>query len=551
MYRKSQRQQLEFADFYLPFSGKLRADNRWVKLAQLVPWEIADSIYADSFCDDFGAPALPSRLALGALVIKEFEGLTDRGTVEAIQENPYMQFFVGLEEFSDEPAFDPSLMVDFRKRFGETGMAIVNEAVALNNSGAAVVRKGTGAIDDSKSANDSGSDDEPPASDRPVAESSAESEATNSSRTNSPTEYSAVDESDCNTCNNQGQLLIDATCAPADIRYPTDVSLLNEAREKTDEMIDVLHRPLIGKSKRCRTYRQKAAREFAAFIRRKKPNRKTVRKAVRKQLGYLRRNLAYIEQLVHCPAAAPLPVLGRRLYKLLLVCHEVYRQQKQMFDTKTRRVDDRIVSLSQPHVRPMMRGKASANTEFGAKLSASVVAGFCFLDHLSWDSFNESGDLVTQIEAYRERYGFYPESVHVDQIYRTRRNRAYCKDRGIRMSGPPLGRPRQSITLAEKKQSREDEVIRNAVEGKFGQAKRRFSLSRIMTKLATTSAAQIGLTFLVMNLEAALKRLLLVVTTLLTAAAHSPASITACTSQQDHPRNRHVQPHPRYQRWRK
>ena len=135
MYRRNVSRQLEFVDFYMPFSGKLNAENRWVRLAEIVPWQLAEQIYADAFCDDFGAPALSARIALGALLIKEREGLTDRGTVEAIQENPYMQFFIGLEEFTEESAFDASLMVDFRKRFGEAGLARISEAVALSQVG--------------------------------------------------------------------------------------------------------------------------------------------------------------------------------------------------------------------------------------------------------------------------------------------------------------------------------------------------------------------------------------------------------------------------------
>jgi len=96
--------------------------------------------------------------------------------------------------------------------------------------------------------------------------------------------------------------------------------------------------------------------------------------------------------------------------------------------------------------------------------------------------------------------------VHVDKIYRTRANRAFCKAHGIRMSGPPLGRPPKDVSSEDKKQSAADEAIRNRVEGKFGQGKRRFGLGRIMAKLAGTSAAQISLSFLVMNLEQALWR---------------------------------------------
>ena len=93
--------------------------------------------------------------------------------------------------------------------------------------------------------------------------------------------------------------------------------------------------------------------------------------------------------------------------------------------------------------------------------------------------------------------------MHVDKIYRTRANRAYCKTHGIRMSGPPLGRPPKHVSAEDRKQAAADEAIRNQVEGKFGQGKRRFGWGRIMAKLASTSAAQISLTFLVMNPERA------------------------------------------------
>ena len=111
MYRSKNHQQLEFADFYLPFSGGLNAENRWITLARLVPWELAEEIYHAELCDDFGAPIVPARVALGALLIKERLGLTDRETVETIQENPYLQFFIGYEEFSQQRPFDASLMV--------------------------------------------------------------------------------------------------------------------------------------------------------------------------------------------------------------------------------------------------------------------------------------------------------------------------------------------------------------------------------------------------------------------------------------------------------
>jgi hypothetical protein len=484
MYRSKNRQQLEFSDFYLPFSGHLDPNNRWIALARLVPWGLAEEIYHAELCEDFGAPIIPSRTALGALLIKERLGLTDRETVEAIQENPYLQFFIGCEEFSHARPFDASLMVDFRKRFGEEGMQRMGEAIAIAS------------LQESEAAAEEPTDD---ASDPSTVGNSSmltSCATTTSCGTTEPAESAA----------NCGQLIADASCAPADIRYPTDVSLLNEAREKTDEIIDELHAPLVGKEPRPRTYRVKARRRFVAFTKKKKPGRRAIRQAKKQQLGFLRRSLQVIDRLLENPQALPLAGLSHRMYKNLLVCRELDRQQLEMFENNSQRVLDRIVSISQPHVRPIKRGKAGRETEFGAKLSISVVHGFSFVDRLSWDNYNEGADLVEQIETFHHRFGCYPESVHVDKIYRTRANRTFCKAHGIRMSGPPLGRPPKHVLAEEKKQAVADEAIRNCVEGKFGQGKRRFGLGRIMAKLASTSATQIALSFLVMNLEMALKR---------------------------------------------
>jgi hypothetical protein len=155
--------------------------------------------------------------------------------------------------------------------------------------------------------------------------------------------------------------------------------------------------------------------------------------------------------------------LKKTQYKSLLVIAEIYRQQQWIWSNKKQSIPDRIVSITQPHIRPIVRGKAGTAVEFGAKLSASCVDGYIFLERISWDNFNESVDLKSQIEAYKEFTGHYPESVHVDKIYRTRENRAWCKERGIRMSGPPLGRPRLNVSKEAQKQATEDERIRNAI----------------------------------------------------------------------------------------
>lgn len=125
---------------------------------------------------------------------------------------------------------------------------------------------------------------------------------------------------------------------------------------------------------------------------------------------------------------------------------------------------------------------------------------------MSWDNFNESGDLQAQVENYKNLTGYYPQSVHVDKIYRNRKNRAWCKERGIRISGAPLGRPPKKVSPQAKKQAQLDERIRNTIEGKFGQAKRRYGLNRILAKLRETSETAIAISFLVVNLSTLLRQ---------------------------------------------
>lgn len=451
MYRIPEQLQQELRDFYLPFGGSMDEQNRWVRLAAMIPWEEIEKRYARQFSKNLGAPAKRSRMALGALIIKQRLGISDEETVQQIRENPYLQFFLGFKGFTTEVPFDTSMMVYFRKRFGAETLNEINELL--------IARSRNDEEDDEKP-QDSNQENEPP---------------------------------------NQGQLILDASCVPQDIRHPTDLGLLNDARMATEKIIDVLHAAGSTGEKKPRSYRECARRDYLRCVKNKRLSLKEFYKGRKKQLQYLARNLRTIKKLAE---DVELRVLAPRLYRTLLVATEVLRQQTQMQQTKRHSIPGRIVSLAQPQVRPIVRGKSGTPVEFGAKISVSVVDGFTYVERISWDAYNESADLASQIEAYRRRYGRYPESVHADKIYRTRANHAYCKARGIRMSGVRLGRPPadQEIRKAVRRQIREDERKRVEVEGKLGESKRTYGLDRVATKRADTSETTIVMAVIVMNL---------------------------------------------------
>ncbi len=408
MYRDNS--QLRIEDFVFPY-GKLDAENDWVKLAMLVPWEVVEERYAAQFSNNSPPAHSAQRLKC-----------SDEWVVKHVGENPNLQFFIGMKEYGPCP-FGASTLVAFRKRFSEEDMAVILEASVPE--------------DEKKDDLDNGND--PP---------------------------------------NSGTLILDATCCPADIAYPQDVDLLNQAREKAEKSVDELCKQT-GQRK-PRMYRKRARKDYLRISKSKKRSAKAVRSAIRKQLQYIRRDMGYVTKLVQNGAK-----LSCKQAERLNIVTTVYEQQRLMFESGTHSIPRRIVSLAQPWVRPIVRGKAHANTEFGAKLHVSLVNGYARIERLDFEPFNESEDIWKAVARYRERYGCYPERILADKIYRNRQALAFCKEHGIRLSGPALGKPpkNQSLSRKAKKQEYQDNCDRNAVEGVFGTGKAAYGLARVMARL--------------------------------------------------------------------
>jgi hypothetical protein len=243
------------------------------------------------------------------------------------------------------------------------------------------------------------------------------------------------------------------------------------------------------------------------YIKKKKHSIKEIREALKYQLNEVDRNLKSIDKLIAC--GAMLSALKPYLYRKLLVTSELYRQQQEMYDADKRRVENRIVNLSKPHVRPIVRGKAGRKTEFGAKISISDDNGFVDLDRVSWDNYNESTDLIDRVVQYKQERGYYPERVCADQIYITVNNKKFCELNGIRLSGRGRSKKTQDqcVTVEQKEIFRSDLRRRSVIEGRFGTSKLKYGLDKILTKLVSTSKSVIGMAMFVMNTEKILRLL--------------------------------------------
>lgn len=448
--------QLSIEEFKTPFQTSLLSDNRWVRLSYVVPWDNFASAYISMMNTDFGRPGISPRLVLGALIIKHKEKLDDRGVIAAIQENIYMQFFVGLKEFNPKPIFDPSLFVELRKRVGKDIFDSLN--VKLIKS----VSEEEDKKHNKKSKNDN--DSTPP---------------------------------------NKGKMQADATVADQYITYPTDNGILNQSRKQCEKIIDKLYDLNEKKGIKPRTYRRVLDKSYLSYSKKKTKSSSKHRKMTRKLLEALNRDINHINNLLDIFELKKKPFpLKHKDQQMLWIANIVYAQQRYMYDTKTQSHPDRITSIFQPHVRPIPRGKIKAKIEFGSKLGVSLDQGFTRIDTFSWNAYNEGGDLIKQIESYKKLHEHYPELVQVDKIYATRENRKWLKEKGIRITAVPLGRKReqQQETYYQKSKRKKEATERNQIEGKFGQGKNGYNLNEIRAKLISTSESWVACIFFVMNL---------------------------------------------------
>jgi len=421
-----------------PFGGQLDEKNRWLKIAELIPWEQLENSYSRCFSTT-GRPACDASLVIGLLLLKHMTGQSDRDIVQTVRENPYMQAFCGMDSFNTGKQIDASTLTNVRKRLSRKQFKELEELTYKSLIQHKIIKaKG---------------------------------------------------------------LLVDATVFPENIRYPTDAGLLNEARQWLVGKIKSVGGKIGGK---YRTYCRKARQEYLAFNKKKRRTKKDVRRMTKSMLQYVRRNIRQLEETITLAAEKGV-VVEKKVTERLTVIRRLFAQQWQMYREGSHRVADRIVSLCRPHVRPIKRGKAGKDVEFGPKASLSYVGGFTFLDRLSSDNFNEAGDVALQLECYERRFGVKPPYVVGDRIYGTRDNRKLLKDDGIRDAFQPRGRkPRETgpVDRWRKRKRRE----RNRIEGAIGHGKNHYGLDRIRYSIEGGDELWVRLGLMAANLRAAVAK---------------------------------------------
>lgn len=442
---------------------RLPKTNRWVQMGDTLPWTEYEKVYNKRLKNDtVGASNRPGRMVVAALIIKHKLNLSDEETILAIQENPYMQYMCGLTEYTDKPIFDPSLFVTIRKRIT---IEDINELTLE------LARK-------SKKKNGNGGD--------------GDGGAPSDDKTQ-PTDVKA-----------------DATCADAEVRYPTDIDLIEDGSRYIDRMIDKVC-GIKGIRKPAGVERNRIREIYLNVIKRRHKGAKLIKDAITRMLPLLYRDIVTLLSLIGVDDET-YGRFNRTQKRTIQAVIDMYHQQEEMLRLGIHTCENRIISIHQPHIRPIVRGKAKAKVEFGAKIGVSVVNGYSFIDHHSWDAYNEASDLTTHIDKYKERFGCEPKRFFGDKIYLNRENRKILKGKGIEIMGRPLGRPPKNPSEGQLRRERIGVALRNEAEAQFGTGKRVYRANGIRAKLPETSQCWTAMCYFVKNLARFMRELCLVLT---------------------------------------
>ena len=425
-------------------------------------------------------------MILGAMIIKHKLNLSDAETIEIIKESPYMQYFCGLHEFTDKPIFDPSLFVTIRKRISKEELNKMTVKL-LNRQKRLLEEKRKREEEEARK-----NDEEPPT---PELE-----------------DPNAASFTDSQGRKHEGVLKMDATCTDAEMLYPVDVDIIHDGCRKVTDYIKVcetfeLHKP--------RTNYKHARQVYLQLVKKAKKKDKMVRETIGVMLNYLHKDIRILMDLL---AKSKMYYECLFLYKkrTLTAILKMYHQQEEMYRSKTHTCADRILSIFQSHVRSIIRGKTKARTELGAKIGASIVEGYTFIYHHSWDAYNESQDLLLQIQLFKERFGCLLATILADKIYLNKANRDILVDFEILSYCKPLGRPPKTPPSEEMK-SRMAKAIgkRNEIECSFGTGKRIYRANDIRAKLPDTARCWTGMCYFVKNVMKFLRELCLALTEIL------------------------------------
>ncbi len=269
----------------------------------------------------------------------------------------------------------------------------------------------------------------------------------------------------------------DATCYESYLRYPTDIKLMWECCEWLYILLQKNCREVGERLPRSKY--NDVSRDRLAYAKQRKPKKSATRRMQRRLLRLLGKLIGQWNNL--CRQYAPLISLTAEQHKRIAAIREVHRQQTDHFNKKE--VKHRIVSIDRPYIRPIVRGKENKRVEFGAKVNNIQIDGISFIEHHSFEAFNEGIRLKQCVEYQEKLTGVAVKRIGMDTIYANNENRRYCTEKGITTNFVRKG-PRPKDESAEVSTARR--IIGNlratVMEGSFGNQKQHYSVGRIAAR---------------------------------------------------------------------
>jgi hypothetical protein len=432
----------------MPFGGKLDEDNNWIKFSKIIPWDKLGKLHDSYFSTKRLSCVKDARLMLGLTLGKFRTGLSDQGILDYFYENPYFQYFCGLDYFASKKmklVVHPSLLSKRRSQLGASYFREFEmEILEILKSHKLVKGK---------------------------------------------------------------KCLMDATVFCSNISYPNDVKLLNKVRMWSCSKISELKKKL-NLSSEIRTYVRKGKQVYLNFAKKKKKSAKLIRNSRRQMLQFTRRNISQLSGLLEICKGR----LSSDNFKLSfweeLELGSLYEEVRQKLVTareiyeRIMSLPNRIVNFEQPWIRPIVRGKEGKSVEFGAKSHISSVDGYAMIDKVEHRAFSEKVELLDYLEQYHARFGEYPKTILLDDIYSSHANKALLKKHNIEHSLKFTGNVQDRKKVYRKRKLRKE---RSKIEGVIGNLKKDYSLNLVTLKIKEGAEIQARIAASMFNINKAVK----------------------------------------------
>ncbi len=421
------------------------------KISQVIDWVSLSEKLGQFYCSDNGRPTKPSRLKTGLLILKHMYQISDTDTLDTLKTNIYAQYLcaVSLEQINSKKILCSSSLTKFRRQIGKTGVKIIEDEV-LNCLKRAGLLKGK-------------------------------------------------------------RLVCDTTVVPSNIAYPTDVSLLEKVRSKA---IELLERAKDFGVEQFRTYKRTAKKVYIQYQKIRHHTVKSRRKAQKQIRQFAQRNIGQLKQAVEkikntIRETADLVItstdkakkqFAEKTERFLDTASAIITQQKDVY--KGSPVQERIVSVHQPHIRPMVRGKYPVEVEFGPKILLNHKNGFLFLADLQFNNISDTRLLETAINRYRDTFGYLPTQLATDRGFWSKDNFKLAAE-DFKIPKVAIQNKGKSDYLKNKPFKERLRRLRCAIEAKISLAKRKYGLNRIRYSIPEGEEIWIRLGLTAMNLRTA------------------------------------------------